>query len=548
MKRLPLFCKGDLDGFFGLFIDNLVQLILIFSLLGLCGITPDSELLTHAILPGIAMSLLVGNLFYAWQAWRLAKQTGRDDVTALPYGINTPSVIIYVLFVMKPVYDSTLDADLAWKMGLVACLGSGIIEFFGSFVGSKIRKTTPRAALLSTLAGIAIGFIAMTFALQIYQRPLVAMLPLGIIMLGYFSHYRFPFGLPAGLLAVLIGTITAWVLPNVLPTALAGPAMDSGAISNSIEKVGFYLPQFYGQEIWELLSKNNNWVGYLSVIVPMGLFNVLGSMQNVESAEAAGDSYSTGSSMAVNGLGSIVGACFGSCFPTTIYIGHPGWKALGARAGYSVLNGIVFTVICLTGVASLIQNIIPLEAGIAIVLWIGIIITAQAFQATPLEDAPAVAMGLFPAIAAWGATAVMGTFFALSFTGEGVATMQEVLEQNRDFDVNGFLLNGLLVMERGYIFTCMILSAMAACLIKRQFGAATIWSTLAALLTGIGLIHTYQLSGNIIDYLLIHQTPPEGIYVFRGYGILIGYVSLAVLFGVIWFFERNRIEEEAEAN
>src|SRR5262249_43829121 len=138
------------------------------------------------------------------------------------------------------------------------------------------------------------------------------------------------------------------------------------------------------------------------VIVPMGLFNVLGSLQNLESAEAAGDGYRTLPSLAVNGAGSLVAALFGSCFPTTIYIGHPGWKALGARSGYSILNGVFFCVIALFGLSNAIAALVPIEAGMAIVLWIGIVITAQAFSATKTEHAPAVALGLFPAIAGWG--------------------------------------------------------------------------------------------------------------------------------------------------
>src|SRR5579864_6081209 len=146
-----------------------------------------------------------------------------------------------------------------------------------------------------------------------------------------------------------------------------------------------------------------NLLTYLSVIIAMGLFNVLGSLQNIESAEAAGDSYDTRSSLVVNGVGSVAAALFGSAFPTTIYIGHPGWKALGARAGYSVLNGVFITVICLTGTLAWIAWAIPIDAGMAIVLWIGMVISAQAFQATPREHAPAVIVGLLPGIAAWGA-------------------------------------------------------------------------------------------------------------------------------------------------
>ena len=135
----------------------------------------------------------------------------------------------------------------------------------------------------------------------------------------------------------------------------------------------------------------------------MGLFNVLGSLQNIESAEAAGDSYDTRRSLTINGVGSVAAALFGSAFPTTIYIGHPGWKALGARAGYSILNGVFVTAICLTGTLAWIAWAIPIDAGMAIVLWIGMMIVAQAFDAIPRAHTPAVVVGLLPGIGAWGA-------------------------------------------------------------------------------------------------------------------------------------------------
>ena len=113
-------------------------------------------------------------------------------------------------------------------------------------------------------------------------------------------------------------------------------------------------------------------------------------LQNIESAEAGGDRFATGPSLAVNGIGSTLAGLFGSCFPTTIYIGHPGWKALGARSGYSIVNGLFFTVFFLFGLGPLLRALIPIEAGAAIVMYIGIIITAQAFQATPKRHAPAV--------------------------------------------------------------------------------------------------------------------------------------------------------------
>jgi AGZA family xanthine/uracil permease-like MFS transporter len=130
----------------------------------------------------------------------------------------------------------------------------------------------------------------------------------------------------------------------------------------------------------------------------MGIFNVLGSLQNIESAAAAGDSFPTAASLAMNGVGTIAAALFGSCFPTTLYIGHPGWKALGARAGYSILNAALFTVLCLTGSLAFVAWLVPIEAGMAIVLWIGIMMAAQSFEATPRHHAPAVVMGLLPGL------------------------------------------------------------------------------------------------------------------------------------------------------
>ena len=66
--------RGDVDGFFGLALDNLVQLLLIDALCrGVLGF--PNELIYGRVLPGVAVSLVVGNLFYARQALRLAKRS-----------------------------------------------------------------------------------------------------------------------------------------------------------------------------------------------------------------------------------------------------------------------------------------------------------------------------------------------------------------------------------------------------------------------------------------------------------------------------------------
>jgi AGZA family xanthine/uracil permease-like MFS transporter len=269
----------------------------------------------------------------------------------------------------------------------------------------------------------------------------------------------------------------------------------------------------------------------------MWLFNVIGSLQNIESAEAGGDRFATGPSLAINGVGTIAAALFGSCFPTTIYIGHPGWKGLGARAGYSTLNGLFMTAICLTGTVAVINTLVPTDAGVAIVLWIGIVITAQAYQATPREHAPAVAIGLFPAVAAWGATAVAGAFIA-----SGGATMESLLKSagSENVMLNGFLLHGMnLLGSPGYMLTCMILAAVAATLIDRRFNAAAIWSLAAVGLTLVGLTHAYHLTGNVVSFIFIlAETPKVGV-VYRAYNIAAGYALFAGVFALVGLYHRK---------
>jgi AGZA family xanthine/uracil permease-like MFS transporter len=222
----------------------------------------------------------------------------------------------------------------------------------------------------------------------------------------------------------------------------------------------------------------------------MGLFNVLGSLQNIESAEAAGDSYDTKYSLTVNGIGSIAAALFGSAFPTTIYIGHPGWKALGARAGYSILNAAAATAVCLTGTLAWLAWAVPIDAGMAIVLWIGIVITAQAFQAVPREHAPAAVMGLLPGVAAWGAfIAKTGLHAAGVGVPGGVPFTDALVGSFQAFDS---WITGAFALEQGFIFTSMLLAAATVAVIDRRFWLAAAWCAVAAVLSMLGLMHSFK--------------------------------------------------------
>ena len=504
------FTKGDLDGFFGLFIDNLLQLLLIYTLCPiLCGIS-EAEV-SARILPGAALSILVGNAFFAWQAWQVAKKTGREDVTAMPYGINTVSLFAYIVFIMAPIYRQTHDAGLAWKAGLFACLLSGLIEIIGAFTGDALRRHTPRAALLSSLAGIAITFISMGFVFQIFAAPALGLLPMLMILVCYAAKLKLPLGVPAGFAAVIIGALLAWAL-RMAGLAPMPPAADTAAMA-------LHLPQWSGGDLLGFLASPLGWQ-YMAVIFPMGLFNIIGSLQCLESAEAAGDRYPTRPTLLATGLGSVVSACFGSPFATTLYIGHPGWKAMGARWGYSSLNGLVICLIALSGAAGLVLHLVPLEVTLGILLWIGLVMTAQAFTASPPRHALAVGVGLVPSLAAWLLVQVEGT---LRVCGKGLA---ETADQFGD----ALHIRGVIALSQGFLITSILYSAVTAFVIDRQFKKAAAWLLAASVLSAVGLIHAYTLTPSGVENHFAWFTAAPDFA-----------IAYAVAAGLLWVVGRGKM-------
>jgi AGZA family xanthine/uracil permease-like MFS transporter len=499
--------RGDIDGFFGLALDNLVQLLLIDALCRFAlGFPP--ELVYGRVLPGAAVSILIGNLSYAYQARRLAERTGRTDVCALPYGINTVSLFAHVFLVMLPAKALAVKIGapdpvrIAWQAGLLATLCSGLIELGAAFVAESVRRVTPRAALLSTLAGIALGFISLGFLFRTFARPVVGLTTLGIVTLTYFGRVRFKGRIPGGMVAVGLGTLLSWAI-GIAPV---GAHPSAPAFHFPVPVVGDLIAAIGGGHL----------LPYLSVIIAMGLFNVLGSLQNIESAEAAGDGYETRSSLAINGIGSVAAALFGSAFPTTIYIGHPGWKALGARAGYSVLNGAFVTIVCVTGTLAWIAWAIPIDAGMAIVLWIGIVIIAQAFQSTPREHAPAVVVGLLPGIGAWGALMAKNGLRAAGLGGPAGPFSAALVGEFLKTDT---WIHGAFSLEQGFLFTSMLLSAAVVGVIERKWLVAAAWCAVAALLSSTGLIHSYQWT---LDDTALKLSP--------AWPYAIGYAAMSLLF------------------
>jgi AGZA family xanthine/uracil permease-like MFS transporter len=204
-------------------------------------------------------------------------------------------------------------------------------------------------------------------------------------------------------------------------------------------------------------------------------------MDNVESAAVAGDSFPTTRVLTADGVVSLIGCLMGNPFINAVYIGHPGWKAMGGRIGYSAATGVTVIILSWLGVIAVMMALIPVVAISPILLYIGMLIGSQAFQETPKSHAPAIVLALTPHLAAWGKLQIDN---ALGAAGTDAATVGiDKLAQM------GVLYNGLKVMGGGSILAGLVLGAIAVFIIERQFMKSAAFALVGAVLTFFGFMH-----------------------------------------------------------
>jgi AGZA family xanthine/uracil permease-like MFS transporter len=507
--HLPWFTSGDVDGFFGLFFSGFPDLLLIVGLAPVCGFSVD--FVTRQVLPGVAVSILAGNLFYAWQARRLAARTSRNDVTAIPFGVNTPTIFAYVFLIMGPVYTRTHSGTLAWQAGVFASLISGAVQTAGAFCTDWLRRHTPRAALLCPLAGLALAYLCLGFIFGVIDQAAIALFPMLVLFTLYGSRLKLPLRVPPGLVAITLGALLVAIL-NWLHL-YRSPASPASA-------PGLYLP--HAVNLWSLLG-HREWWGYLSVILPLASLDTLASLQILESVKVAGDDYRTTPSLLMNGLGTLAAAALGSPFPTTLYVGHAAHKANGARSGYSALNGLVTLLLCTTGLLPLVLRVVPLPVAGPVIVWFGLVTVGQAFAEVPKAQTIAVAFGLIPMLAQW-ATGIADTVARTA--GSSLAAILPGMGSE-------LALGGLVALGQGGLLTSMLWAAALALVIDRRFTAAAAWMAVAAALAAFGVIHGYTLTNTGVEGSLRWGAAPQFAFSY----------AAAALFLLLcgWYARRQRL-------
>ncbi len=507
--------RGDMDAFFGLFLNNLINILLVTNLC-LFVLHFSTELVFERVLPGLALGMLIGNLWFYLEARKLAKANPGTRVCALPYGVNLLPIFLFTFYVMYPAQQFALaqgmDAgaanEMAWLAGIIGCVLSGAVELLSAVVAPWIRKNLPPAATLTALAAIGLLFIGADYFTRSYHYPLVGIPVLFLMIYLYAGKVRLRFGIPAGLIILLLGVGLAWGSHWL---GLGGPVASMTIVSF---EPGLYLPQF---SLTDLSVLNQVW-SRMDVLIPIALFSTLGSLVVVEAARASGDNFSMRGALTVNGVGSIAAGVFGSPYPTTLYVGHVAWKAIGAGPSYSIMSGIAVALLSFTGSFAVVAQVIPIEAGMAILVWVGVSVCGQAISDVDRRYAPAVALGLMPGVAAFSATLMLRTL-----TGAGMGTESEPLtaEFMTGLANSNIFTTGIFALEKGWMMTSLLVTAIAVASIDRQFKTVIVWLTGAALLALIGISHKFEVLSNDV----VSRLGPAWDWVF-GYAITIAAIAL----------------------
>ncbi|MEO8365376.1 MAG: hypothetical protein ABI538_04130 [Pseudoxanthomonas sp.] len=510
------FVAGDLNGFFGLVVDNLSILgFIAMALIGIFGF--PAEIVYQRMFPGTALGVLVGNLLYTRMARRLAAKTGRDDVTAMPLGLDAPTSIGMALLVLGPAFvafkQQGMEADAAalatWQLGMASLVVMGVLKLVLSFFGDTVTRLVPRAGLLGSIGGAALALLGFLPLIETLRSPVVGFVTFGLLLYVLVAKGRLPVKIPGVLLAFIVGTALYYGL------GLAGLGTPGFALPEAVP-LRFTLP-LPTLGFVEGLAYT---VPYLPLLLPFGLLMVVGGINVSESARAAGDDYRTRDVLLVEAVATLVAGFCGGVAQTTPYIGQPAYKHMGARSGYTLLTGLFIGLGGILGYVSGLVQWLPLAVLAPIIVFVGLDITVQAFTETPRKHALAVALGFLPAIA---------YLFNIKLGNPAWIPPEKFAELYNSTDGHGLPdLATIVTLGNGFIITAMIWTTALVAMIDGRLRHAVLALLIGTALTLFGFIHSVDPRGGIYFPWDLVGLPKVIMWQFAG-----AYAALGMLLGLL---------------
>lgn len=490
---VPLFKVGDIGGVAYMVTNNIVNYLIVIMTLSNVLLWPD-EVVYGYVIPGMSIGLFLGAIYYAYMGYKLSKKENRADVTAMPSGVSTPAMFVILYGVVVPLNYALNDPKLAWSASMAACFIGGFVEFCGGIIGPWIKNNVPRAALFGTVAGIGFIWMATQGMFDIYTDPMVGLPVLVVAMLGLFGGYLFPKKIPPLIVALVGGIIYAFAL---------------GRTNISFEGVGIYTPNPV-TAIQSLINGVVVVVPYLTAIIPVEIYNVIETIDNVEAANAAGDDYGVRETSFVNGLCTMISALFGGIIPNSIWLGHAGLKKSDSGIGYSIVSGIILLLAGVFGLFTFLHNIVPRSVCAVTFLWCAVVMLAQAFKDCKIKHYAAIGIAMIPPVADYIYSQVTGTLGTMNiFTEIQASGLSEYgVEMTNKLVSGGVMWEGIPAVKSGAILVGVVLGSMTVFIIDHKLNRVSLTAFIAAAMSFFGLIHSaemgiYPKSPFMIGYLIV---------------------------------------------
>ncbi|MFH1452552.1 MAG: hypothetical protein ABIH00_01065 [Armatimonadota bacterium] len=502
---------GDINGFFGLMLDNVTNLVILTAIM-VFGFGFPKEFILTKMIPGTALGVLVGDLIYTWMAFSLAKKIKRQ-VTAMPLGLDTPSTIGIAIAVLGPTYLVTKSPMITWQVGMATMIFIGIVKVIFSFIGEWVQKVVPQAGLLGSLAGIGLALLGFLPLVLVFKEPLVGIIALGLVIYTLVAKIKFPGNFPGAFAAVLAGTILYFILGKAgLLNHFQTPSL-SLMFAPPVPTLGF-------------MKGLKQALIYLPIAIPFGLLTIVGGINVTESAKVAGDTYKTRDILLTEAFSTLIAGVFGGVVQSTPYIGHPAYKKMGSRAAYTLATGLFIGLGGILGYISTIINILPEAALAPMLIFVGLEIIEQAYFACPRKHAPAVTLAFLPIVADM-VLIKLETFAAAMqvmlskvpsdlVTTYGLTAIPVSLQY--EFDV-------VMLLGHGFILTAMLWGAIFALMIDRKLIQSAMYLVVTAVFTFFGIIHSSDPTGK----MFLPWNAPSNLTYHFAFGYLILAAALIIL-------------------
>jgi len=455
--------RGDMDSTVAQVGFNLAQSMIPVILLAPLGIPMAFSL--KNLLPGYALGFLIGSFGLVHLAIKLARREGRQNVTAHVYGNNVPGIIAFTLAIIVPVYMQTHDVNRAWAIGAAAVVWTGIFKLIAAPFAGAIRRFIPVPASMTVFAAAMYSYLALVLLQRVFDQPVVGIVALMIVAVTVLGNVP----------------ITRWKIPPFLVAWLVplGIGLSIGYVHPVWQGMSLTAPFSITQEPLRAMIYA---LPYMSVILPMAIYQILQDIAAAEGGAAAGDNYDARSLLLADGLGTLVCGLAGCVITPVIYALLPPYKALGARIGYAFWTAVIYMAVVVSGLTIFIGQLFPWPILSAMIAYVAVGVGVATLRRVQPKYYTALLLGLVLPTGAVVAAAVGSALPALHLSAANPEIQAALNRSIYWSSVQG--------LGNGFLFLVLVIAAIITESIDRRFNRAALWCAIAAVFSWFGLLHS----------------------------------------------------------